>query len=165
MANFTWFHVDQFRRDHRYTTFPLYLRDNLAPDLPPSSMTCDSQANSRGTHLLPPVYTQAVTSRSPVIELGRRHRSSVAEDRKLTPKYHRPSHDQPKTQSNTSAASAQTTSHSQLVLLIAKSTSRATSALSMEGNLHQKTPHSFTSESDRRNPRKLACFYSFVYQL
>jgi hypothetical protein len=72
VANFTRFHVDQFRRDYRYTTFPLYLRDNFAPDLLPSSMTCDSQANSRGTHLLPPVYTQAVTSRSPVIHPGKR---------------------------------------------------------------------------------------------
>jgi hypothetical protein len=42
VANFTRLHVDQFRRDYRYTTFPLYLRDNFAPDLPPSSMTCDS---------------------------------------------------------------------------------------------------------------------------
>ncbi|CAN9246248.1 unnamed protein product [Alternaria alternata] len=42
VANFTRVHVDQFRRDYRYTTFPLYLRENFAPDLPPSSMTCDS---------------------------------------------------------------------------------------------------------------------------
>jgi hypothetical protein len=42
VANFTRVHVDLFRRDYRYTIFPLYLRDNFAPDLPPSSMTCDS---------------------------------------------------------------------------------------------------------------------------
>ncbi|RYO48580.1 hypothetical protein AA0116_g12338 [Alternaria tenuissima] len=42
VANFTRVHVDLFRRDYRYTTFPLYLRDNFAPDLPPSSVTCDS---------------------------------------------------------------------------------------------------------------------------
>lgn len=42
VANFTRVHVDLFRRDYRYTTFPLYLRANFASDLPPSSMTCDS---------------------------------------------------------------------------------------------------------------------------
>ena len=75
VANFTRVHVDLFRRDYRYTTFPLYLRANFASDLPPSSMTCDSYANSQETHLLSPVYTQAVTSRSLVIKLGRRYRS------------------------------------------------------------------------------------------
>ncbi|KAG9189903.1 hypothetical protein G6011_06771 [Alternaria panax] len=42
VAEFSQRHWDRFRQDTSYTTFPLYLRDQFAHDLLPSSVTCDS---------------------------------------------------------------------------------------------------------------------------
>ncbi|KAL1796182.1 hypothetical protein ACET3X_004722 [Alternaria dauci] len=42
IIEFSQTHVERFRRDPSYTTFPLYLRDQFARDLLPSSLSCDS---------------------------------------------------------------------------------------------------------------------------